>query len=60
MRVLITCTCSQAASLSGWQAPAVTDEEEFIQDTLDWLMDHIGDEITLPRHIAEYFEELVR
>ena len=35
--------------LFGWTAPeGVTDEEEIIQDALDWLNDHINDEIEAP------------
>lgn len=35
-----------AAALFGWQSPdGITDKEAIIQDALDWLMDHIGDEI---------------
>ena len=51
----------EAASLFGWQAPAgVTDEEEIIQDALDWLMDHINEDIEAPKDVAEYFEESQR
>lgn len=48
-----------AAALFGWTAPeGVTDGEEIIQDTLDGLMDCIGDEIEAPKEAVEYFREL--
>ena len=41
---------SAAAALFGWTAPeGVTDQEEIIQDALDWLNDHISDEIEAHR-----------
>ncbi len=49
-----------AAKLFGWShARGITDEEEVIQDALDWLMDHISDEIEAPAHVVEFFRELV-
>jgi hypothetical protein len=48
-----------AAKLFGWKAPeGVTDQKEIIQDAIDWLQDHTGDDIQAPRHFAEYFEKL--
>lgn len=50
-----------AARLFGWSEPrGITDEEEVIQDALDWLMDHISDEIEAPSHVAEFLRELGR
>ena len=36
------------------------DEEEIFQDALDWLMDHINEDIEAPGDVAEYFEEAER
>ena len=48
-----------AAELFGWTAPeGITDQEEIIGSALEWLMDRIGDEITAPPHVADYFREL--
>jgi hypothetical protein len=48
-----------AAKLFGWTAPeGVTDEEDIIQDALDFLMDNIGEEIESPKEAVEYFREL--
>lgn len=48
-----------AAALFGWTAPAgVTEQEEIIQDALDWLNEHIGDEITAPPEAVEFFRDL--
>lgn len=48
-----------AATLFGWTAPeGVTDEEEIIQDALEWLMDHISDEFAAPKHVEAFFKEL--
>src|SRR5437588_5751673 len=48
-----------AATLFGWTAPEnVNDQEEIIQDALDWLMDCIGDEIETPPHAAEFFRSI--
>ncbi len=48
-----------AASLFGWQAPKdVEDPEAIIQDSLAWLMVHIGDEIEAPKEAVAYFNEL--
>jgi hypothetical protein len=48
-----------AAKLFGWSAPeGVTDEEEIIQDALNWLNDHISDEIEAPPEAVEFFQEL--
>lgn len=48
-----------AAKLFGWTPPeGVTDEEAIIQDALDWLMEHISDEIEAPQYVVEFFREL--
>jgi hypothetical protein len=48
-----------AAALFGWTAPkGVTDEEEIIQDALDWLNDHINGEIEAPADAVQFFREL--
>lgn len=48
-----------AASLFGWKAPKdVTDEEKIIDAAIDFLMEHIGDEIKAPKHVVEFFERL--
>jgi len=47
------------ASLLGWNAPeGVTDNEEIIQDALDWLMDHTGEDFDAPPQVAEFFRQL--
>ena len=47
------------AALFGWTAPeAVTDQEEIIGSALNWLMDHISDEIEAPPEAVAYFREL--
>jgi hypothetical protein len=47
------------AALFGWSAPeGVTDDEEIVQSALECLMDHIGDDIEAPPHVADYFREL--
>jgi hypothetical protein len=48
-----------AAALFGWKAPeGVTDEEEIINDAIDWLTDHAGEDFKAPKHVAEFFEKL--
>lgn len=48
-----------AAALFGWTAPkGVKDEERIIESALDWLNDHIGDEIEAPPVVVAYFREL--
>ena len=44
-----------AASLFGWKAPESADEEEIIQDALDWLMNHINENIEAPKDLGEWF-----
>jgi hypothetical protein len=47
------------AALFGWTAPeGITDQEEVIVSALEWLMDHIGEEITAPPEAVEFFREL--
>ena len=50
----------QAASLFGWQAPEGADQEQIIEDAVDWLMDHINEDIEAPKDVVEYFEESQR
>ena len=48
-----------AAALFGWKAPeGVEDREEIIHDAIDFLMDHIGDQIESPQDAKEYFKDL--
>lgn len=48
-----------AATLFGWKPPKrIIDEEKIIDAAIDFLMDHIGDEIETPRHVVEFFEKL--
>ena len=48
-----------AAALFGWQTTeGVEDREAIIQDSLAWLMVHIGDEIEAPKEAVDYFREL--
>ena len=48
-----------AAALFGWKAPeGVTDDEALIDSAIDFLMDHIGDEIKAPKEAVEFFREL--
>ncbi|HBJ33574.1 MAG TPA: hypothetical protein DDZ51_02200 [Planctomycetaceae bacterium] len=48
-----------AASMLGWKSPdGIDDEDEIIQDALDWLMEHTGDDFTAPKHVADYFKEM--
>ena len=49
----------KAAALFGWKAPeGVRDQEEIIDSAIDYLMDHISDEIEAPKEAVEYFREL--
>jgi hypothetical protein len=48
-----------AAAMLGWVLPEdLEDEEEIIQNALDWLLDHTGDDFKAPAHVAVYFNEL--
>ena len=48
-----------AAAQLGWEAPkGVTDKEALIDNAIDFLMDHIGDEIKAPKEAVEFFREL--
>jgi len=44
--------------LAGKPPDSVTDEEEIIQNTLEWLMDHINEDIEAPKDVVEYFGEI--
>lgn len=49
----------KAAALFGWTAPdGVTDEEEIIDNAIDFLMENIGEEIEAPKEAVEYFREM--
>ena len=49
----------KAAALFGWTAPkGVMDEEEIIDNAIDFLMENIGEEIEAPKEVVEYFREL--
>ena len=45
-----------AAQLLGWMP--VGSEHELAQNALAFLMDHIGEEFTVPKHVADYFREM--
>jgi hypothetical protein len=48
-----------AAALFGWKAPeGVTDEEEIINDAIDWLTDHAGEDFEAPKHVVGFFKKL--
>lgn len=48
-----------AAALFGWKPPkGITNKEKIIDAAIDFLMDHIGDEIKAPKHVVEFFERL--
>lgn len=48
-----------AAALFCWQAPeGAEDREMIIHDALEFLMNHIGDEIEAPKEAVDYFREL--
>jgi hypothetical protein len=49
-----------AAALFGWTAPDGATDDEQAEAAREFLMDHIGDQIEAPRHIAQHFEELER
>lgn len=47
------------ASILGWTTPeGIHDNEEIIQDALDWLMEHNGEDFKAPKHVADYFKEM--
>jgi hypothetical protein len=49
----------KAAALFGWKPPkGVMDEEEIIDNAIDFLMENIGEEIEAPKEVVEYFREL--
>lgn len=48
-----------AAALFGWKAPeGVTDTKAIINDAIDWLTEHAGEDFEAPQHVAEFFEKL--
>jgi len=49
----------KAAALFGWTAPeGVADEDEIIDNAIDFLTENIGEEIEAPKEAVEYFREL--
>lgn len=49
-----------AAALLGWTSlDAMTDDEQ-AEAAREFLMEHIGDQIEAPRHIAQHFEQRER
>ncbi len=49
----------RAAAMLGWQArDSITDPEAIVQDALDWLMVHSGDDFTAPAHVAAFFRQM--
>jgi hypothetical protein len=49
----------KAAALFGWKAPeGVTDAEEIINDAIDWLTDHAGEDFKAPKHVVKFFRDL--
>lgn len=47
------------AAMLGWKTPeGDNDAEQIIQDALDWLMDHTGEDFNSPKHVADYFKEM--
>jgi hypothetical protein len=49
----------QAAALFGWVEPAgLAESQEIIDDAIDWLMEHIGEEIDAPMHVERFFLDL--
>lgn len=49
------CECGQTNGTTACEHRTV---EEMLEEARAFLMDHIGDEIEPPRHIAAYFEEM--
>lgn len=48
-----------AAALFGWSAPeGVTDAEELIDNAIDYLTEHVADEIEATPHVAAFFGRL--
>jgi hypothetical protein len=48
----------KGSALLGWNAPeGVTDEEEIIQDALDWLMVHTGEDFEASAQVTDFFRE---
>jgi len=47
------------ASTLGWITPeGDNDQEQIIQDALDWLMEHTGEDFTAPKQVADYFRDM--
>lgn len=49
-----------AAALFGWIAPDGATDDEQAEAAREFLMEHIGDQIEAPLHVAQHFEELER
>lgn len=49
-----------AAALFGWVAAEGATGDEQAEAAREFLMDHIGDEIEAPLHIAQHFDKLER
>jgi hypothetical protein len=48
-----------AARMLGWQSrEGITDAEAIIQDALEWLMEHIGEDFEAPHEVVAYFDDL--
>lgn len=48
-----------AAELFGWKAAdGITDTEAIINDAIDWLTDHAGEDFKAPKHVVEFFRKL--
>lgn len=45
-----------AAELLGWLV--VGTEAERVRNALDFLLDHIGEDFNVPKHVADHFLEL--
>lgn len=49
----------KGASLLGWESPqAFIHQEAVIQDALDWLVVHTGEDFQAPPHVAAFFRQL--
>ena len=48
----------RAAKLFGWEATDGANRKALIQDAIDFLMEHIGDQIEAPPEAVDYFNEL--
>jgi hypothetical protein len=46
-----------AAKLFGWVTPDESADDEAIEDAREFLLEHVGDEVIAPPHIASRFME---